>query len=88
MPYAEVNDIRMYYEEQGRGEPLVLLHGATGTIDFHHPSRCRASMGISPRFARWAMKFSTAQGYSPWCRRDNLVARRAQTAVFRAPGLT
>jgi pimeloyl-ACP methyl ester carboxylesterase len=35
MPYAAVNDIRMYYEEQGQGEPLVLLHGATGAIDFH-----------------------------------------------------
>jgi pimeloyl-ACP methyl ester carboxylesterase len=35
MPYAEVNDIRMYYEEQGAGDPLVLLHGATGAIDFH-----------------------------------------------------
>lgn len=35
MPYAEVNDIRMYYEEQGQGEPLILLHGATGAIDFH-----------------------------------------------------
>jgi pimeloyl-ACP methyl ester carboxylesterase len=34
MPYAEVNDIRMYYEEQGQGEPLVLLHGATGGIGF------------------------------------------------------
>jgi pimeloyl-ACP methyl ester carboxylesterase len=35
MPYAAVNDIRMYYEEEGEGEPLVLLHGATGAIDFH-----------------------------------------------------
>ena len=35
MPYAAVNDIRLYYEEQGQGEPLVLLHGATGAIDFH-----------------------------------------------------
>jgi hypothetical protein len=25
MPYAEVNDIRMYYEEMGSGEPFVLL---------------------------------------------------------------
>lgn len=34
MPYAEVNDIRMYYEEVGHGEPLLLLHGATGAIGF------------------------------------------------------
>jgi pimeloyl-ACP methyl ester carboxylesterase len=34
MPYVNVNDLRMYYEEQGEGEPLVLLHGATGAIEF------------------------------------------------------
>ncbi len=33
MPYAEVNDIRMYYEEMGSGVPLILMHGATGSID-------------------------------------------------------
>jgi pimeloyl-ACP methyl ester carboxylesterase len=33
MPYAEVNDIRMYYEEQGQGHPLILLHGGTGAIE-------------------------------------------------------
>jgi pimeloyl-ACP methyl ester carboxylesterase len=32
MPYAEVNDIRMYYEEAGSGEALLLLHGATGAV--------------------------------------------------------
>ena len=33
MPYAEVNDIRVYYEEAGAGEPLLLLHGALGAVD-------------------------------------------------------
>ena len=35
MPYANVNDIRMYYEEVGdpSATPLILLHGASGTID-------------------------------------------------------
>ncbi len=28
MPYAKVNDISMYYEEHGKGQPLILLHGA------------------------------------------------------------
>lgn len=32
MPYAEINDIRMYYEAQGEGEPLILLHGALGAV--------------------------------------------------------
>jgi pimeloyl-ACP methyl ester carboxylesterase len=33
MPYAEVNDVRMYYEEEGQGDPLLLLHGALGAVD-------------------------------------------------------
>jgi len=33
MPYAEVNGLRMYYEEKGSGPPLALLNGATGTLD-------------------------------------------------------
>lgn len=33
MPYAAVNDIRMYYEEWGGGVPLVLMHGASSAID-------------------------------------------------------
>lgn len=33
MPYAEVKDISMYYEEEGDGAPLLLLHGALGAVD-------------------------------------------------------
>ena len=33
MPYAAVNDVRLYYEEEGAGPPLVLLNGVTGTLD-------------------------------------------------------
>ena len=35
--YAPVNGLRMYYELHGRGEPLVLLHGAFGAIDLWGP---------------------------------------------------
>jgi pimeloyl-ACP methyl ester carboxylesterase len=35
--YALVNDLDMYYEIHGRGEPLVLLHGAFGAIDLWGP---------------------------------------------------
>ena len=35
--YAPVNGLRMYYETHGSGEPLVLLHGAYGTIDLWGP---------------------------------------------------
>ena len=31
--YAQVNGLKMYYEIQGTGEPLVLLHGAFGTAE-------------------------------------------------------
>lgn len=30
--YADVNDIKMYYEIYGTGEPLLLLHGDGGSI--------------------------------------------------------
>lgn len=33
--YADVNGLKMYYEIQGVGEPLVLLHGAYMTIDLN-----------------------------------------------------
>jgi pimeloyl-ACP methyl ester carboxylesterase len=33
MPYADVNGLRLYYEEHGAGDPLVLLHGGLTTID-------------------------------------------------------
>ena len=35
--YLNVNDIKMYYEIHGTGEPLLLLHGGTGYIEkFSH----------------------------------------------------
>ena len=35
--YAPVNGLQMYYEIHGTGAPLVLLHGAYGTIDLWGP---------------------------------------------------
>ncbi len=32
MPYAEINDAKIYYEIDGEGEPLLLLHGVRGTL--------------------------------------------------------
>ena len=31
MSYADSNGIDFYYDEQGEGEPLVLLHGGIGS---------------------------------------------------------
>jgi len=31
--YAPVNDLKLYYEIHGSGEPLVLLHGGLGSIE-------------------------------------------------------
>jgi pimeloyl-ACP methyl ester carboxylesterase len=36
MPYAEMNGLRLYYEEEGTGPPLVLLNAVTGTVDEPH----------------------------------------------------
>jgi 2-succinyl-6-hydroxy-2,4-cyclohexadiene-1-carboxylate synthase len=33
MPIAKVNNIDLYYEKQGEGNPLVFLHGYTGSCD-------------------------------------------------------
>ncbi len=31
MPFVNLKDYRLYYEEQGQGPPLILLHNATGS---------------------------------------------------------
>ena len=33
MPHVETNGIQMYYEEQGEGDPLILIMGITATGD-------------------------------------------------------
>src|SRR3954452_25339112 len=35
MTYAPVNGLQLYYETQGSGRPLVLLHGGLMTIDLN-----------------------------------------------------
>lgn len=52
MPYARVNDIRMYYEEAGSGPPLLLMHGATGSIDGPDLTRSGSWAELMPLFAR------------------------------------
>ena len=46
MSYADVNGVRMYYEEHGSGQPLILLHGGLGSGDMYGP--------ILPALARTA----------------------------------
>jgi pimeloyl-ACP methyl ester carboxylesterase len=33
MPFATLNDVRLYYEEQGEGQPVLLLHNYFGTLE-------------------------------------------------------
>jgi len=33
--YVEINDIKMYYEIHGKGDPLLLLHGGLGGIEYY-----------------------------------------------------
>ena len=37
MSYADVNGVRMYYEEHGSGQALILLHGGLGSGDMYGP---------------------------------------------------
>ena len=32
MPYADNNGVRIHYEVEGNGPPLVLQHGGTGSL--------------------------------------------------------
>ena len=36
MPFAEFNGIRMHYHEEGEGEPILLITGFGGDINFFH----------------------------------------------------
>jgi pimeloyl-ACP methyl ester carboxylesterase len=36
--YATVNNLRMYYEIHGAGQPLVVLHGGAGGIEMLGPN--------------------------------------------------
>ena len=37
MSYADVNGVRIYYEEHGSGRPLILLHGGLGAGEMYAP---------------------------------------------------
>lgn len=76
MPYAEVNDIRMYYEEEGRGEPLVLLHGALGAVD---PAVLSGWSALRPALSARYRTFSLEhRGHG---RTDNPAGRLSYTQV-------
>ena len=49
--YAQVNGLKMYYEESGSGQPLILLHGGTVTSkmwEAHIPIFARYFRVIAP----------------------------------------
>jgi pimeloyl-ACP methyl ester carboxylesterase len=43
--YADVNGIRLYYEEHGAGRPLVLLHGGLGSGEMFGPTLTALAAG-------------------------------------------
>jgi pimeloyl-ACP methyl ester carboxylesterase len=45
MPYADVNGLHLYYETEGQGRPLILLHGGLGTTDSFGPVRTELAKG-------------------------------------------
>lgn len=36
--YAEVNDVRIWYQTYGEGDPLILIHGGFGTVEMFGPN--------------------------------------------------
>jgi pimeloyl-ACP methyl ester carboxylesterase len=45
MPYADVNGLHMFYETEGEGRPLVLLHGGLGSSSMFGPVRTALAKG-------------------------------------------
>jgi len=45
MPYVDVNGLHMYYEKEGSGRPLVLLHGGMGDGRMFGPVRTMLAKG-------------------------------------------
>lgn len=43
-----INNVEMYYEDYGAGEPLVLLHGFGGCGQNWHPFSAGMSLGRLP----------------------------------------
>jgi len=57
MPYADLNDLRMYYETHGDGEPLVVIPGGLMTSAMMSPlvqvlAQSRQVIAIEPQ-AHW-----------------------------------
>src|SRR5258708_40049571 len=45
MTYADVNGIKLYYETNGTGRPLILLHGGLGAIEMFGPNLTALAKG-------------------------------------------
>jgi pimeloyl-ACP methyl ester carboxylesterase len=45
MSYADVNGLSLYYEDEGTGDPLVLLHGGLGSVEMFASLRPALSEG-------------------------------------------
>src|SRR3712207_1270091 len=58
--YAPVGDLAMYYEVHGSGSPVLLLHGAYGTIEMMGPL-----LAGQPRRARSSPSSSRVTGARP-----------------------
>ena len=48
MPYTECNGADLYYEDQGEGAPIVLLHGVLHSLRFFEPQLAGLSDGYRP----------------------------------------
>ena len=75
MPYAAVNGLRLYYEEEGTGPPLVLLSGATMALD-------------SAMRGGWRAYARTWRSGSMWCSSTSAAMDEPTTPVAATPILS
>ncbi len=48
MPSISCNDARLYYEDEGSGQPIVCLHGVMGGLRYFHPQLSGLSDAYRP----------------------------------------
>ena len=86
--YAPVNGLNMYYEVQGEGQPLVLLHGAFSAIgtSFQHvlPGLAKTRRVIGLEMQAHGHRADIDRALSPEQMADDTVAALGQLGVEKA----
>lgn len=75
--YVQANGLNMYYEEYGSGEPLVLIHGGTGSnkrFEPHIPTLSKHFRVIAPDFRGHGQTDNPSEEFSYRLLADDMAA--------------